>query len=133
MKLEDLVLIDTCIWVPFFNRPQSRTKQIVDELLDEDLGAIIGPILAEVLLGFRRNAHADWASSLLRGVHYLEVTWEDWRQAAAVGRTLASRGHELPLSDLAISAAARRLDCWVYSTDPHFDLIPDLKRFRPTD
>ena len=34
MKLEDLVLIDTCIWVSFFSRPQSRTKQIVDALLE---------------------------------------------------------------------------------------------------
>ena len=51
MKLEDLVLIDTCMWVPFFNRPQSRTKQVLDGLLDEDLGVIIGPVLAEVLLG----------------------------------------------------------------------------------
>jgi hypothetical protein len=133
MKLEDLVLIDTCMWVPFFNRPQSRTKERVDGLLDEDLGAIVGPILAEVHLGFRRQAHADWASSLLRGVHYLEVAWEDWRQAAAFGRMLISRGHDLPLSDLAISAVARRCGCSVYSSDPHFDLIPDLKRFRPTD
>ena len=37
MKLENLILVDTCIWVPFFNRPQSRTKQIVDELIDEDV------------------------------------------------------------------------------------------------
>jgi predicted nucleic acid-binding protein len=133
MKLEDLVLIDTCMWIPFFNRPQSRTKQIVDGLLDEDLGAIVGPILAEVLLGFRRNAHADWASSLLRGVHYVDVTREDWRQAAAFGRMLTSRGHDLPLSDLEMATVARRCDCSVYSTDPHFDLIPDLKRFRSTD
>ena len=133
MKLEELILIDTCMWVPFFNRPQSRTKQTIDRLLDDDQGVIIGPILAEILLGFRRQAHADWASSLLRGVHYLEVTWEDWRQAAAVGRTLIAHGNDLPLSDLAIAAVARRCDCSVYSTDPHFDLIPDLKRFRPTD
>src|SRR5258707_452802 len=117
MKLDELILIDTCIWVPFFNRPQSRTKQIVDGLLDEDLGAIVGPILAETLLGFRQQAHADWASSVLRGVHFLEVTWEDWRQAAAAGRALVSRGHDLPLSDMAIAAVARRCDCAVYSTD----------------
>ncbi len=133
MKLEDLVLVDTCIWVPFFNRPQSRTKQIVDGLLDDDLSAIVGPILAEILLGFHRDAHADWASSMLGGIRYLDVTWEDWRRAAKFGRLLISRGHELPLSDLVIAAVARRYDCSVYSTDPHFDLIPDLKRFRPTD
>jgi len=133
MNHKDLVLIDTCIWVPFFNRPQSRVKHIVDELLDEDIGVIVGPILAEILIGFRRTADADWASSVLRGVGYLDVNWEDWRQAATLGRKLLSQGHILPLSDLAISAVALRFDCSVYSTDPHFDLIPDLKRFRPID
>ena len=27
-----LVLIDTCIWVPFFNRPQSAEKKALDAL-----------------------------------------------------------------------------------------------------
>ena len=44
-----IVLIDTCIWVPFFNRPQSPEKKAVDALLDEDRGALIGPIVAEIL------------------------------------------------------------------------------------
>ena len=104
MNPEDLVLIDTCMWVPFFNRPQSGTKRVVDSLLRGDRGAIVGPIVAEVLLGFRHKAEADWASSLLRGVRYLDILWDDRGAAASLGRVLASRGHALPLSDLAITA-----------------------------
>lgn len=47
MNSEDLVLIDTCMWVPFFNRPQSDAKRAVDSLLRGDRGAIVGPIIAE--------------------------------------------------------------------------------------
>ena len=82
MKLADLVLIDTCMWIPFFNRPPSRTKRAIDELLEEDRAALIGPILTEVLSGFRRDAQADWVSSALRGVHYLDLAWDDCRSAA---------------------------------------------------
>jgi hypothetical protein len=32
-------------------------------------------------------------------------------------------------TDLVIGVVAHRLNTWVYSTDPHFDLIPNLKRF----
>jgi predicted nucleic acid-binding protein len=127
----DWVLIDTCIWVPFFNRPYSEEKRAVDALLDEDRGALIGPVLAEVLCGFRRDARADWVASSLRGLHYLEVAWDDWRAAAKPYRQLAKKGHEVPLSDLAQAAVARGHECSVYSTDPHFDLIPNLKRYRP--
>ena len=79
---ENLVLIDSCIWVPFFNRPRSTEKVAVDALLEEDRAAIIGPILGEILQGFRRNEEADWVASSLRGLHYLDLDWEDWRRAA---------------------------------------------------
>lgn len=63
MKPQDLVLIDTCIWVPFFNRPQSPIKRAVDELLDEDRAALIGPVLAEILSGIKREPRADYLAS----------------------------------------------------------------------
>ena len=131
MAAQDLVLVDTCIWIQFFNRPQSREKHAVDELLDEDRAALIGPLLAEVLQGFPKKAQADWVASVLRGVHYLELTWDHWRAAAHLGSQLASRGHQLPLSDLATAAVAIDSNQAVYSSDPDFDLIPNLKRFRP--
>jgi predicted nucleic acid-binding protein len=131
LNLPELVLIDTCMWVPFFNRPRSPIKLVIDELLDEDRGGLIGPVVTEILCGFRRDAEADWVSSILRGVYYLEVTWEDWRDAAKLGRRLAAQGHVVPVTDLALAAVSRRCDCAVYTTDPHFDLVPELKRFRP--
>jgi predicted nucleic acid-binding protein len=63
--------------------------------------------------------------------HYVEVGWDDWRMAADVGRELAAQGNKLPLTDLVVASAAKRCDAWVYTTDPHFDLIPDLKRYWP--
>jgi predicted nucleic acid-binding protein len=131
MAADDLVLVDTCQWVPFFNRPRSREKRAVDELLDDDRVAIVGPLLAEVLVGFRRDEQADWVASVLRGVHYLEIIWDEWRLAARLGRQLAAKGHELPLSDLAVAAVARHRNFAVYTSDPHFDLIPGLKRYTP--
>jgi predicted nucleic acid-binding protein len=125
----ELVLIDTCIWVGFFNRKQSNEHRIVDILLDDDRAALTGMILAEVLQGFRRDEHADWVASSLKGLHDLEPIWDDWRVAAKLGRQLASNGHRLPLTDLAIAAIALRNDCFVLTTDPHFGLLGNLKRF----
>lgn len=131
MASHDLVLVDTCIWVQFFNRPQSVDKIAVDALLDDDRVALAGPILTEILLGFRRNEQADWVASVLHGVSFLQVSWQEWRKAASLGRQLMSHGHVLPLSDLVIAAVAIERDYRVYTTDPHFDLIPQLKRYRP--
>src|SRR5262249_11641994 len=128
---EDWVLVDTCIWSSFFSKPSSPEKLAVDALLDSDRVALVGPILGEVLLGFRRKDQADWVASRLRLAHYVEVAWNDWRAAADLGRELAGQGHQLPLTDLVVAVLARRCNAWVYTTDPHFDLVPDLKRFWP--
>jgi len=126
-----LVLIDTCIWVPFFSRKSSPDKMSVVALLEEDRAALIGPILSEILLGFKRSEEADWVASALEGVHCLDLKWDDWCAAASLGRQMVARGHDLPLSDLYLAIVARRDHCMVYSVDPHFDVVPDLERFKP--
>ena len=123
------VLIDTCIWVPFFDRPQSSEKRTVDALLDDDRATLIGPIAAEILQGIPREPHANYIASLLRGIHSLDLEWEDWIEAARLGRRCAAHGHRLPLSDLILAAAAIRHDAEIYSIDPHFDLLGEIKRF----
>ena len=64
--MEDWVFVDTCMWVSFFRHPSSREKLAVDDLLAHDRVALVGPIVAEVLRGFRRRDQADWAGSRLR-------------------------------------------------------------------
>jgi predicted nucleic acid-binding protein len=129
--MDDWVFVDTCIWASFFSKPDSPEKAAVDRLLDADRVALIGPIVAEVLVGFRRKDQADWVASRLKLTHYVEASWDDWRAAADLGRDLAAKGNKLPLTDLIVAVVAQRCNAWVYTTDPHFDLIPELKRYWP--
>jgi len=64
-----------------------------------------------------------------RGIQYFEITWADWESAARLGRRLVARGHHLPLSDLVVAAVALRLDAEVFTTDPHCELIDDVRPF----
>ena len=125
------VFVDTCIWALFFSKPGSREKSAVDALLDADRIAIIGPVVSELLLGFRRKDQADWVASRLRLAHYVEVEWDDWKTAADLGRELASAGNTIPLTDLVLAAVASRAGAALYTTDPHFNLIPKLERHFP--
>jgi predicted nucleic acid-binding protein len=129
MARTDLVLVDTCIWVPYFNRPQSQEKRIVDELLDEDCAVLIGPVLAEILQGFRRDDEADWVASRLRCVRFVDTTWDDWCQATRLGRAAAASGQRLPLTDLVLAAVAIERVLSIYTIDPHFDRFEELRRF----
>src|SRR5579883_1235007 len=124
--MEEWVFVDTCIWASFFSKPTSQEKVTVDQLLDTDRVALLGPILAEVLLGFRRKDQADWVASRLKMAHYVEAGWDDWRAAGDLGRELAAKGNKLPLTDLLVATVAGRCHARVYTSDPHFDLISDF-------
>lgn len=130
--MDERVLVDTCIWATVFAKPNSTENRIVEQLIEQDRVVVIGPVLAEVLYGFRRREQADWAASRMRNLGWREVEWDDWREAAALGRRLAAKGHRLPLTDLAIAAIVLRHDLMVYTIDPHFDLIDGMKRFSPS-
>jgi predicted nucleic acid-binding protein len=129
--MNDWVLVDSLIWASFFSKPNSPEKRAVDDLIDADRVALIGPIVAEVLLGFRRKEQADWIASRMRLAHYIEASWEDWKSASEVGRDLAATGQTVPITDLVVGAVAKRVDISVYSTDPHFDLLPHVNRYWP--
>jgi predicted nucleic acid-binding protein len=129
--MDDWVFVDTCVWASFFGKPASVEKAAVDDLLDSDRVAVVGPILTEILLGFRRKEQADWVGSRLKSAHYVDIAWEHWREAAELGRALAAAGHKIPVTDLIVATIAKTSHSWLYTTDPHFDLIPDLKRYQP--
>jgi len=130
--MADGVLVDTCVWAAVFSKSESDHRQTVDRLIEQDRVVVIGPILAEVLYGFRRAEQAEWAASRMKELGWLEVEWDEWCAAAALGRQLAAAGHRLPLTDLVIAAVARKRDLSVYTIDPHFDLLPQVQRF-PVD
>lgn len=129
--MSDRVLVDTCIWATVFSKPNSVENAAIDQLLSQDRVVLVGPVVAEVLYGFRRHEQADWAASRLKASGWIEIEWDDWRGAAAIGRELASRGKRLPLTDLVIAAIAQRHGVSVDTVDPHFDDIDGLKRFSP--
>ena len=129
--MEDWVFVDTCMWAPYFGRRGSAVSDAIKVLLVSDRAAILGPVVAETIMGFRRKDQADWVASRLRSAHYWEADWDDWREAGDLGRSLAVRGHRLPLTDLMLAVVARRRGASVYSSDPHFDLVPDLRRYWP--
>ncbi len=84
------MIVDTCVWASFFTKPGSPEKKAVDDLLDSNRVVLLGPLLAEILQGFRRKDQSDWAASRLRMAHYIETSWEEWRAAADLGRDLAA-------------------------------------------
>ncbi len=97
--MADRVLIDTCIWASVFAKPASSEHHAAERLIEEERVVVIGPVLTEVLYGFRRREQAEWAASRLRNLGWIHVERDDWEEAFAsslsarsdLRRTLDSR------------------------------------------
>jgi predicted nucleic acid-binding protein len=126
-----MVIADTSVWIPFFNRPDSPQKTSLDLLIDTDEVSLVGVVLAELLQGCRTQAERDALSDALLALPYYEVTQSTWMQAGELSANLLRRGVTLPLSDLLIAALAIERDCRVYSSDHYFKKIPGLHLYSP--
>ena len=47
------VIVDTSVWIQFFNAPQSKEKTEVDKLLTNNQVVIVGIVVSELLQGTR--------------------------------------------------------------------------------
>ena len=60
-----MVIADTSVWIPFFNRPGSPEKATLDILIDADEIALVGVVLAELLQGCRTESERHSLSDVL--------------------------------------------------------------------
>jgi predicted nucleic acid-binding protein len=127
-----MVIADTSVWIPFFNRPDSPEKAALDLLIDADEVVLVGVVLAELLQGCRTPSERTVLSDALLALRYYEVTASTWMRTGDLSAHLLRKGVTLPLSDLLIAALALEHDCRVYSLDAHFKKIPGLHLYTPT-
>jgi predicted nucleic acid-binding protein len=127
-----MVIADTSVWIPFFNRPDSQEKAVLDLLIDADDVLLVGVVMAELLQGCRTLSERETLSDALAALPYREVTTSTWMRTGDLSAQLHRKGVTLPLSDLLIAALAFEHDCRVYSLDAHFKKIPGLSRYIPT-
>ncbi len=126
-----MVIADTSVWIPFFNRPDSPEKAALDLLIDADEVVLVGVVLAELLQGCRTPSERDSLSDAFLALPYYEVSRSTWLQVDDLSAPLLRRGVTLPLSDLIIAALAIERDCRVYSLDAHFKKIPGVHLYSP--
>lgn len=126
-----MVIADTSVWIPFFNRPDSPEKAALDLLIDADEVSLVGVVLAELLRGCRTLSERNTLSEALLALRYYEVTQSIWQRTGDLSAQLLRKGITLPLSDLIIAALAIEHDCRVYSLDAHFKKIPVVQLYVP--
>ncbi len=124
------VLVDTSVWVDFFNGHPSRQADTLANLIREEADLVTcGLIVSEVLQGLRQ------AKSLLNVErHFREMDWlspkepDTYIEAADLFRRLRARGITVRSTiDCVIAILTARHDCLILSKDRDLTLIVESK------
>lgn len=125
------VIVDTSVWIEFFNRPDSAEMAEVARLLDAHAVSLTGVILAELLQGTQTEKERDLLKTTLDALPILPESRSTWERVGLLSFRLRRAGVTIPLSDLLIAVLAQQHGQSIYTLDPHFDEIPDATLHRP--
>ena len=126
------IIVDTSVWIEFFHNEKSHVSVHLKNLLRSGQVALTGMVLAEILQGIRSPREARLVRRSLESLPFIEIDYKVWRQAGEISSALRRKGLTIPLSDIIIASVAITADHEVFTTDPHFEKIPGLKRYQPS-
>ncbi len=118
------VLVDTSVWSHALRRrPRPERSAVAAELaalVEDGRVAMIGPVRQEILSGLRERAQFERLREHLRAFPDVEVTTEDFEEAASLFNRCRQKGIQGSNTDFLICAIALRRDFAVFTTDADF-------------
>lgn len=88
-----MILVDSSVWIDYFNGKITPQTDKLDELLDSEPIAIGDLILAEVLQGFRKDKDFERARDILTSLEIVDIAGAETAiQAARYFRSLLTLG-----------------------------------------
>ncbi|MDK9717835.1 MAG: PIN domain nuclease [Trichlorobacter sp.] len=119
-----MVLVDTSIWIDFFQAPDSPTAEILARLISgHNQVMLCGVVLQEVLQGIRGARNFDLVQERLLRFPFVDADKETWLQAASLYRGLRAKGITIPTIDATIAALTMQHNLLLFSRDRHFEAI----------
>jgi predicted nucleic acid-binding protein len=120
-----VIVVDTSVWIDYFNGVPTPQAGLLDELLGERVLAVGDLILAELLQGFATEPDAKRALSLLEPLEFLEMAGRDVAiQSAANYRRLRRRGVTVRKTmDMLIGTYCLMHDHEILHNDRDFDVL----------
>jgi predicted nucleic acid-binding protein len=128
-----VVLIDTSVWIDFFQASESSHALALESLIRNNNRAMIcGITLQEILQGIKDERSYTFTKDRLSKLPYLEIDKETYIYAASLYRILRAKGITVQPVDVTLAGLAIQSNIPLYTRDEHFKAIAkhsDLKLF----
>lgn len=121
------VLVDTCVWSLALRRPaakldlaESRTVDILRELVADNRAGLIGPIRQEILSGIREARTFNRLRDHLRAFEEQPIEIEEYEEAARCANQCRAAGIAGSSVNFLICAVALKREMVIFTTDRDF-------------
>lgn len=122
-----MVLVDTSVWIDFFQSPKSNAAAQLEALIrGHNRVVLCGIVLQEILQGIRHPESFEQVRERMLKFPYIETDRDTWLLAASLYRKLRANGTTLPPVDLTIAALAIRNSLTLFTKDSHFKAVADI-------
>ena len=123
------VLVDTSIWIEYFNKPDSRAGESLENLLKERRVFCAGVVLTELLQGAKIEREFKLILESVTALPFLETKLTTWIDAGRISFSLRKKGITIPVTDIILASLALESHCLIFTLDPHFNKIPGIKLY----
>jgi len=119
-----LILVDTSVWIDFFNGCQSKEEQILKSLLkaEEDI-CLAGINVMEILQGIKQKESFLKTERYLREFPIFAPDLEVYVLASLIFNACQKKGHTVSSTDCLIAADAIENDLVLLHKDKDFEYI----------
>ena len=118
-----MVLIDSSVWIDFFNKPDSVTANEVRGLLRNGLVVTNKIIIAEVLSGAMNRKEYNILKQHFGTLDIYPIDDNDFDQIIELNYLSIRKGYKMPITDWIIAINANKNDSAIFSFDKHFKSI----------
>lgn len=124
--MKDKALIDTSVWIEYFQVPNTLLFEQVTQLLKEQRALFTGIIALELVRGARTEKELLVLEALFRSIKRVDETGTTHLEAGRIGYKLSKKGITIGTVNLLISQLAIENDLSLYTLDRHFQAIAGL-------
>ncbi|MBI5101517.1 MAG: PIN domain nuclease [Nitrospirae bacterium] len=119
-----MVLVDTSVWIDFFQGPASPYADILDSLVRENNRAVIcGLVLQEILQGIKDDRSHALTKERLSVFPFINTNKDTYIHASHLYRNMRKKGITIPPADATIAAIALANKIPLFTKDEHFRII----------
>ena len=121
--MKDRVIIDTSVWISYFQNTTAGFSEQVDELLSNSNIYVPKAVIAELIQGAYSKKEVNVIQSFLEAFHIIGEGNDTWFKAGRLSYALKKKGKTVNLTDCYIAVIAKEHNCAIFTLDKHFKEI----------